>query len=498
MTDLCFEPAHRLAKMLRERAVSAEELLRQFESRVASINPSLNAIIATDFDAARRRAREADAALSRGEWWGPLHGLPMTIKDTYEVAGLPTVCGAPALKGYRPKTNAIAVQRLLDAGANVFGKTNVPMYAGDIQTYNKVFGVTRNPWNFDRTPGGSSGGAAAALAAGLTALEFGSDLAGSIRIPAHFCGLFGHKPSSGLVSMRGHIPGPPGTIAEPDLAIGGPLARSAEDLALALRLAAGPTAPAATAWRLELPEPALKLAGLRVHAWLDDAYCPVESEVRGQLEQALAKLTAAGCRVSTGAPAGFSLEEMYRVYSQLMAGLFCAGLPPKTYRRAWLAARLARWFGLDRPNTLPWFLAGATQSHRDWMFAHEKRERLRLKFEEFFGGADVLLMPVTATRAPPHAAAEVSAYKRTIAVNGADVPYTTQFTWISPATLAGLPATAVPVGVAAGLPVGMQVAAAHGRDLATIEFSRQLAELCGSGALRPPEPGEPRAQAPAR
>src|ERR1051326_7054514 len=135
MTDLCYEPAHKLAKMLRERAVSAEDLLGQYEARVANRNPVLNAIIATDFDAARARARKADEAIARGELWGPLHGLPMTIKDTYEVAGFTTVCGAPALKEYRPKTNAVAVQRLIDAGANIFGKTNVPLYAGDIKTY---------------------------------------------------------------------------------------------------------------------------------------------------------------------------------------------------------------------------------------------------------------------------------------------------------------------------------------------------------------------------
>src|SRR5690349_15997784 len=240
MSELCLEPAHRLAALLRERAVSAVELLERHRERVERLNPALNAVIASDFDAARERARAADAATARGESWGPLHGLPMTIKDSFEYAGMATVCGAPALAQHRPRASAPAVQRLVDAGAVVFGKTNVPMYAGDVQTYNKVFGTTRNPWNPERTPGGSSGGAAVAMAAGLSALELGSDVAGSIRTPAHFCGVYGHKPSSGLVPMRGHIPGPPGTISDADLVAGGPLARSAEDLALALRVLSGP------------------------------------------------------------------------------------------------------------------------------------------------------------------------------------------------------------------------------------------------------------------
>src|SRR5690606_37586313 len=216
-------------------------------------NPALNAIVATDIEAARERARAADAALAAGESWGPLHGVPITIKDTFEVAGMPTTAGAKELRDHRPSSNAVAVQRLLDAGAIVFGKTNVPLYAGDLQTYNEVYGSTSNPWDLHRTPGGSSGGAAAALAAGLTALELGSDIGGSIRTPSHFCGVCGLKPSYGIIPSRGHIPGPPGTLSEADISVTGPMARSVDDLELALDILAGPDTPAAKGWRLELP-----------------------------------------------------------------------------------------------------------------------------------------------------------------------------------------------------------------------------------------------------
>src|SRR5690606_38229498 len=214
---------------------------------------------------ARERARAADAALAAGENWGPLHGVPMTVKETFEVAGIPTTAGAQELRDYRSTTNAVAVQRLLDAGAVIFGKTNVPLYAGDLQTYNEIYGSTSNPWDLERTPGGSSGGAAAALAAGLTPLELGSDIGGSIRNPAHLCGVFGHKPTWGIVSDRGHIPGPPGTLAPTDLGVIGPLARCAEDLALALDLVAGAERTGHGGWRLELPPPrARRLADLRI------------------------------------------------------------------------------------------------------------------------------------------------------------------------------------------------------------------------------------------
>jgi amidase len=486
MTDPCFETAHRLLADLRDRKVSAVDLLEQHIARIATVNPSINAIVATNFDAARTRAREADAALARGERWGPLHGLPMTIKDALEVTGMVTACGAPMLKDHRPKQNAAAVQRLLDAGAIVFGKTNVPFLASDVQTFNKLYGTTRNPWDPARTPGGSSGGAAAALAAGLTPLELGSDIGGSIRTPAHFCGVYGHKPSSGVVPSRGHVPGPPGTIAEADMVAVGPLARSAPDLALALGIVAGPIAPADAGWTLRLPAPRVaKLSDYRVTAWLDDPYCPVDTGVRAALEAAVEKLRQAGCRVSTGAPPGVSLAAVYEHYFTLLCAVFGPGLPDKLYRRAKLAGAAAAWFGRDVPNSSAGFMRRATLSHREWLRLHEKRERLRLSLEAFFRDTDVLLTPVTRTAAPPHLQ-EGTPYDRTITVDGHEESYGTQFVWIALATLAGLPATSAPVGQdSRGLPVGIQIVGPHLGDLTTIDFATRLGGIVG-GFRRPP------------
>lgn len=484
MDEICFEPAYRLAQRLRERSISSLELLARFEERFTRLNPRINAIVATNFQQARQQAKQADEALARGER-RPLLGVPMTIKDSLEVAGMPTVCGAPALRDYRPRTNAVAVQRLLDAGAVIFGKTNVPLYAGDVQTFNKVYGTTNNPWNTERTPGGSSGGAAAALAAGLTALELGSDIGGSIRTPAHFCGVLGHKPSSGLVPSRGHIPGPPGTVSEPDLSTVGPLARHADDLELALKLIAGPLEPAASAWRVELPKPhRASLREYRVAAWFEDPACPIDSAVRDALEAAVEKLRQAGCSVTIGAPAGFSLEEMFELYFSLLCAVFAGGLPEKLYRRARFAGQLAHWAGRARVNTLPGFLYRATGSHREWLRLHEQRERLRLKFEAFFGDTDVLLLPVTPTAAPPHLQ-KGDLYSRKITVNGRPQAYASQFVWIGPATAAGLPATSAPVGQTPDrLPVGVQIVSGYGRDLTTIDFARRLGRLLGG--FQPP------------
>src|SRR5690625_494841 len=236
--SLAFKSASELASMIGDREISAQALLEYFLERVDRLNPALNAVVTTYRDAARQRAKEADAAIAKGESWGPLHGVPMTIKETFEIAGMATTAGATGLRDHVSSETATAVQRLLDAGAIVYGKTNVPLYAGDLQSYNEIYGTTNNPWNLERTPGGSSGGAAAALAAGLTPLELGSDIGGSIRTPAHFCGVFGLKTSYGIIPSRGHIPGPPGSLSRPDLGVMGPMARNTDDLELAFDILA--------------------------------------------------------------------------------------------------------------------------------------------------------------------------------------------------------------------------------------------------------------------
>jgi amidase len=240
-----------LAGEIRAKRIGCRELLEHYFRRVERYNPALNAIIVTDLQRARQRADAADAALARGESWGPLHGVPMTVKESFDVAGLPTCWGAPEFAKSIASRNALLVERMLAAGVVLFGKTNVPLFLSDFQSYNAVYGATVNPWDPARTPGGSSGGSAAALAAGLTALEAGSDIGSSLRNPAHYCGVYAHKPTYAVVSPRGHALA--GRVATTDISVVGPMARSAADLETALPAMAGPDGIDGRAWRIELP-----------------------------------------------------------------------------------------------------------------------------------------------------------------------------------------------------------------------------------------------------
>jgi amidase len=330
MDDLAFRGAAELVESIRNHKISSRELLDHYLARVEKLNPQLNAIVTLDTDRARKRADAADAALAHGENWGPLHGLPITVKDTIETAGIRTTAGAPVLSRHVPATDAVSVARLLAAGAVIFGKTNTPIFAGDGQSYNEIFGTTNNPWDVTRSPGGSSGGAAAAIAAGLTGLELGSDIGGSIRGPAHVCGVYGLKPTHGIIPLRGHIPGPPGSLGETDIGVVGPIARTASDLDLALGVLAGPSEDRKIAWRLELPPPRRKsLRDYRVAAWLDDPAYPVDNEVGKPLQAAVDALGRAGVKVNDRARPDLDSARAFRTYSRLLLSLMTAGIPPQ-------------------------------------------------------------------------------------------------------------------------------------------------------------------------
>jgi amidase len=483
MSDLAFQSASNLAEAIRSKRISSRELLALYLQRVAQFNPQINAIVTLDVERAFARADAADAALARRELWGVLHGVPITIKDAFETAGLRTTSGAPALAGHVPKADATAVERLVAAGAVVFGKTNLPTFAMDLQSYNPIFGVTHNPWDLARTPGGSSGGAAAALAAGLTGLELGSDIGGSIRTPAHFCGIYGHKPSHGIVPLRGHIPGLPGTLAEDDIAVAGPMARSADDLALALDLLAGPSAERGVAWRLQLP-PARHsmLRGFRVAAWLDEPACAVDHEVIERHQALLSALRDAGAVVDEQARPAFAFTEARELYLQLLYAATSPGLP----REQWLAlAQASEQLPTDADDEKSRFMRGATLRHRDWLTAHERRERIRAAWGRYFTEHDVLLCPATPTAAILHDASEPMA-QRVIQVNGRTRPYTDQLVWAGVIGMALLPSTAAPAGrTRSGLPVGVQIVGPHLEDRTTIRFAQLLAEVAG-GFERPP------------
>jgi amidase len=483
VTDLAFESASKLAAAIRTKRIGSRELLALYLQRVERFNPQLNAVITLDTERAFSRADAADAALARGECWGPLHGVPITIKDSFETAGLRTTAGAPALAAHVPTMNATAVQRLVAAGAVVFGKTNLPTYAMDLQSFNPVFGCTNNPWDTARTPGGSSGGAAAALAAGLTGLELGSDIGGSIRTPAHFCGIYGHKPSYGLVPLQGHIPGPPACLSESDISVAGPMARDASDLALALDLLAGPSAERATAWRLQLPPPRHEsLRGCRVAAWLDDEACAVDTEVLERHRALVDTLRRAGAVVDEKARPAFGFAEAWALYLDLLYATTSPGLPREQWQKLALGAdRLPP----DADDAGSRFMRSATLRHRDWLGAHERREQLRAAWAHFFTAHDVLLCPASPSVAIAHDHSEPMA-KRLFQVNGSARPYTDQLAWAGLIGMAWLPATVAPAGrTSAGLPVGVQIVGPYLEDRSTIRFAQLLAEAAG-GFVRPP------------
>ena len=478
-----FASARELAARIARLQLSSRELLEHYLARVARLNAPLNAVVTLDLERARARADAADAARARGESWGPLHGLPVTIKDTFETAGVRTTAGAPQYAEHVPATNALAVQRLLDAGCVVFGKTNVPVLAGDVQTYNPVFGVTRSAWDPERTPGGSSGGAATALAAGFTAFELGSDIGGSIRTPSSWSGVYGLKPSYDIVPQRGHIPGPPGILGEADLNVVGPMARAADDLELLLDVVAGPLADRAVGWRLALPPPRRSsLRDYRVAAWLDDPAFPVDAAVGGPLHAAVAALRQAGVAVDESARPAFALADCMRTYQRLLYAVLAAAFPQASFERF---TQQALGLDADATDMLSRFVLYGTARHRDWLAANETRQRYRAALDDFFREHDVLLCPVTSVPAIVHDHSEPMP-QREITVNGARRAYSDLFGWISIATLTYCPAVSAPVGsTPAGLPVGVQIIAPYLEDRTAIDFARRLGEVCG-GFQRPP------------
>jgi amidase len=483
MSDVALLPAGELLRRLGERLISSRELLDLYLKRIETLDPKINSVVTLDAERARKRADEADAARARGESWGALHGLPMTIKDVFEVSGVRTTAGSPTLSEHVPATNAVVAQRLLDAGAILFGKTNVPLFAGDVQSYNEIFGTTNNPWDPARTPGGSSGGSAAALAAGFTSVEYGSDIGGSIRHPANWVGVYGHKPSWNIVPNRGHIPGPPGALAEPDLGVVGPMARSAEDLALLLELTAGPLPEEAGGWKLALPPPRRsRLQDYRVAAWLDDPICPVDAEIGAALRRTVEALRQAGVAVEETKPANLDFAQVIENYMRLLMPIILTGFPLAMFEQM---KELAPTLPATDRTGLGYIARFGTETHRDWIIAHELRQHHRARMAEHFERFDVLLCPVSPVAAIAHDHSDPMS-TRTIQVNGKTRPYFDIFSWIAVATSTLLPATVAPVGrTASGLPVGVQIVGPYLEDYTTIDFARRLADVVG-GFQAPP------------
>lgn len=486
MKELTFQSAVKLAEAIQTGQVSSLELLEHYLERVQRLNPKLNAIVQTCPDAARKKAQQADEALSRGESWGPLHGVPITIKDTLEVAGMPCTSGAPALKDHMPQNNAETVKAYLNAGAVIFGKTNVPLYGGDIQSFNRVYGQTNNPWNLKHTPGGSSGGAAAALSAGLASLEIGSDIGGSIRTPAHFCGIYGHKPSYGIVAQKGHIPPPPGVFkgehgTSIDIMVVGPLARHIDDIALAMDLLIGPEPAESRAWQIHLPKPRKnKLKDLKIGLWLDDPVCPVDSSVGDVLQGAVDRLSSNGAQILEKRP-DVDFAQSHDCFLGLLAAVMGAGTPDKYFDK-WHEE--IKELSPDDHSYLARHLRGAIQLHRDWAFKDSLRQVIRQKWADFFREFDVLICPPAPLPAIAHDQRYL--YDRTITVNGRQREYMDLIGWAGLIGVSHLPSTVVPAGFAkSGLPVGMQIVGPYLEDRTPIYSAKLISDVIGG--FIPPE-----------
>jgi amidase len=470
MADLPFRSATELAAEIRAKRIGCRELLEIYLSRVERYNPKLNAIIVMDFAGARERADAADAALARGEVWGPLHGVPMTIKESYDVVGFPATWGSPDFRRNYPERNALAVDRLLAAGVVLFGKTNVPLFLGDWQSYNEIYGTTNNPWDVARTPGGSSGGSAAALAAGLTGIDAGSDIGSSLRNPAHYCGIYAHKPTWGIVPLLGHALG--GRVAPLDISVLGPLARSAGDLALALGVMAGPDEIDGAGWRLELPRPRQeRLADFKVAVMLDAPNAEVDRAVQDQIQAVADFLARSGATVSDRARPDIDTRESVRVFDRLLYAALGGRQSDEVFARS-LASAAA--LSPEDESHGAQALRGITTRHHEWIAANEARHRMRRKWAEFFRDYDLLLCPPVTTVAFPHDHEGVPT-DRPLGVNGKQVPLSDQLFWAGFSGLAYLPSTVAPAGATPeGLPVGVQIVAPQYGDLTSIHLARLL------------------------
>jgi len=482
--DLAYRSAADLVAALAGKHISSVELTDFAIARIEALDKPINAVVVRDFDRAQAAAKAADAALARGEA-RPLLGLPMTVKEQFNVVGLPTTWGNPKFADWQPNFDSLAVTRLKAAGAIILGKTNVPFMLEDWQSFNEIYGTTNNPWNLGRTPGGSSGGAAAALAAGFVSLELGSDIGGSLRCPAHFCGVFAHKPSLDLVPLRGA--GPPHIPARPvrgGLAVAGPMARSAADLALELDVVAGPDEMSeGIAYRLALPPARHQdLKGFRVLVVDAHPLCPTAAGVQAALDRLAERLDKAGTSVARASPLLPDLGETARVYVELLAAGRAAELPADAYQRVEAAAKS---LPPDDESLAAARVHGLAFSHREWISASRVQGRLRQQWRDLFKEFDVVLCPPMPTPAFAHDHIKDQRIRR-LDIDGRPVPYGEQIVWASMATLLGLPATVAPIGHSeAGLPIGVQIIGPYLEDRTMIAFAG-LVEREFGGFAPPP------------
>ncbi len=476
--DLDFASALTAAAAIKAKRISSVELTRRMFDRIDKYNPKLNAFAYQMRDQALEQARRGDEALSRGERPGPFHGVPICVKESFGVQGQPDTWGIPALKSARAPANSAVVERLLEAGAVLLGGTNVPLNLNDWQSYNEIYGTTNNPWDPTRTPGGSSGGSAAALAGGLAYLSPGSDIGGSLRVPAHFCGVYSHKPTLDLVSMRGHLPG--GGAGLPGfstgLAVAGPMARSAADLRAAMEILGGPDGYDRQAWSWTLPPPRHRVfKEFRVGYVLDSPLAAPTSEVRAVLDRVIAALGRAGAQLRPGWPAGYDLNAAFENYMFLL-GAFSFAQEGKEQQEA------ERKQYEQSPSP---YGAGALSSYARWQQQRFSQLAARARWQRYFEQIDVFLMPAGFTTAMHHDH-HGDMITRSIDTPDGKRPYMQLMPWMVTATLTGCPATVAPAGLTqAGLPAGIQILGPFWEDATPIEFAALIEREIG-GFKAPP------------
>src|SRR4051812_34239622 len=483
--ETAYRTAGELLQALADREVSSRELVDAAIARIEALDTKINAVVVRDFDRARAAAKVADEALAKGDK-KPLLGLPMTVKEQFRVAGLPTCWGIAKYKDWKPEADSLVVHRLKAAGAIILGKTNVPLNLSDWQSYNDVYGTTNNPWDLTRTPGGSSGGSAAALAAGFVPLELGSDIGGSLRAPAHFRGVYAHKSSLEIVPQRGT--GYPETPANPvrgDMSVIGPMARSAADLALGLDVIAGPDEMwEGVGYKLALPPPRHeKLADYRVLVIDKHPLVPIANSVGGAMNALADRLAKAGCKVSRDNQKMPELARTARNYSELLLAFFTRDLSPDERVRI---EAVARNLSPEDQSLTAYRIRGITIGHPEWLRASGVRNGLRGRWQELFRSeVDVVLCPSMPAPAFPHDHSTPQ-HMRQVDIGGRKIPYDDQLVWASIATLTGLPATAAPISKTdGGLPIGAQIVGGFHEDHTTIKFA-ELIEREFGGFTPPP------------
>ncbi|MEU0857450.1 amidase family protein [Streptomyces griseofuscus] len=482
--SLHLAPAHQQLTALRNRRISSRALLDQLLKHHARVNPGLNAVVTTDAAAARTAADAADHHLATtGKVLGPLHGLPITVKDALETKGLRTTCGSPDLADHVPDADADAVALLRAAGAVIVGKTNVPPLCQDIQTSNTIFGTTKNPYAADRTAGGSSGGPSVSVAAGLSSLEIGSDLAGSLRLPAAYCGVYALRTSRGaspIVPTRGHIPRPPGWLTSSDMITLGPIARTAADLDLLLDVLAAPSPADGAAWKIDLPAPhKSRLGHYRVGVWADDPYCHVGADVRELMAAAVRAFRSAGASVDESArPVDFAASDT--LFQRLMYATASATADDTAFAAD---VKAAEALPDDDPSAL--YLKSRTMRHRDWARADEDRQKLRAQWAGYFAEHDILITPAAPTAAVLDQTA-VPTPQRYITVDGQKRPYFDQTGWLNLAGPVGLPALVMPAGrTDDGLPLAIQIIGPYLSDRTLIAVAKLLAHTLPAAPSAP-------------